>query len=142
MGKKRLADELLIHETDTIRFEWFWDENEKMPGLDEFELQGEQVQARFAAIAEYWGELPRGQHLPKTMLNLENTDPPIYAIKAGDSRFPCFFDGQTVIVADHYKKQGEKLDKRGKESVKRAIAARHKYQRLKSDGSYAKRGVR
>jgi hypothetical protein len=110
-----------------------------MPGLDGFEKLAAATQARFAAVVEHWGTLRRGEHLPEAMLTLEDAREQIYAIKAKDARFPCFFFQSRVIVTGYYRKQGQKLDKRGKRVVQAAAAARTIYQKMTAKNAYYKR---
>jgi hypothetical protein len=139
VSKRRTSDDLVIHETENIIIEWFWTPTNEMPGLDALEKLPSATQARFAVVAEHWGTLHHGQHLPEVMLNLEDAKEQIYAIKAREARFACFFAEERVIVTGHYTKQSKKLDKRGKRIVQAAAAARKIYREMVETNTYYNR---
>lgn len=137
---KRTSDDLDIYVGTTRSFEWYWNAGDEMLGRDAFEELDEDDQDAILATVKYWGDLERGKHIAKSRVNEEHDDPKILAIKAGKHRFTVFHAGADVwIVCDYYPKQKQKLDKIGKASVRRTIAAMDDYVRRTQRGEYYER---
>lgn len=136
----RTADDLEIYSGDVRSFEWYWDENDEMPGLDAFVALDDDGRAAVIASLEHWGDLEMGKRVSTTRINEEHDDPKILAVKAGKYRFTMFHAGSNVwVVCDYYLKQKQKLDKRAKAAIERTIARKQSYERRVRSGEYYER---
>ena len=125
----------------TRGFEWFWNRQDEMPGLDAYEALDADGKAAVIATLEHWGDLDVGKHVSTTRINEEHSNPKILALKAGKHRFAMFHAGQNVWIAcEYYKKQKTKLDKLGKAAIGRTIAAMKEYKERVAHGEYYERG--
>lgn len=138
--KKRSAQDLDLYVGSHRSFEWYWDANGQMSGLDAYESLNPTARAGVLAAFEHWGTTPHGERPLQSRVNEEHAKPLILAAKAGDHRFLAFHAGDDVwVVTGYYKKQGSKLDKIGKREVQRAIAALADYELRVMQGKYYER---
>jgi len=106
----RISDDLEIYTGLVRSFEWYWDENDEMPGLDVFNDLNDDDKAAVMASLEHWGDLELEKRVSETRINEECAEPKILAVKGGKHRFAMFHAGNNVwIVCDYYRKQKEKL---------------------------------
>ena len=142
MGKPRSGRELTIHAGIYRSFEWYWDDNDAMPGLDRYESLPQRAQDDFQASVIHWGDIPPGQRPIRSRVNDERRDPLVVAIKAGKHRFTSFREesGPTWIVFGYYAKEAEQRDKTGDRVVSRTVDARKSYFKRVKDGTYYERG--
>jgi hypothetical protein len=136
----RTSDDLEIYTGLVRSFEWYWDENDEMPGLDAFNDLNDDDKAAVMASLEHWGDLELGKRVSETRINEECAEPKILAVKGGKHRFAMFHAGNNVwIVCDYYRKQKEKLDKLGKAAIERTIVKKQIYERRVQAGGYYER---
>ncbi len=132
MALRRTAENLVIHEGIKRVFEWYWNDNGKMPGLDAFERMTAANQDEFLARLEAWGATRLGDRLPPSQLNVESEEPLILAIKVGKLRYPVFHASGSnawIVCGPPYEKQGKKRDIRGDRAIERARRQRQDYHR-------------
>ena len=140
MGKIRTSDDLELYAGATRTFEWFWNSQGEMPGLDAFELLDDDGKAGVIATLEHWGNLELGRHVSTSRVNEEHSNPKILALKAGVHRFAMFHAGQNVwIICGYYKKRKAKLDNLGKTAVQKTIADKHEYEERVKRAAYYER---
>jgi hypothetical protein len=141
MGRRRGENELTIHHGHYRSFEWFWDADDSMPGLDAYESLPPRDQNDFLACAQHWGDIPPGVKPLRSRINEEHKKPLIVALKAGKHRFTAFRDerGSTWIVCVHYVKRLQQRDKAGDRAVFRTVHAREDYFERVNDGTYYER---
>ncbi len=132
MPLRRTIENLVIHEGAERVFEWYWNDNGEMPGLDAFERMTAANQIEFLARLEAWGNLRLGDRLSPSQLNVELGDPLILAIKVGKLRYPVFHaDGSNawIVCGPPYAKQSQRRDKRGDRAIERALRQHQDYHR-------------
>ncbi|MHB1550262.1 MAG: hypothetical protein ACYCX6_03555 [Vulcanimicrobiaceae bacterium] len=141
MPIKRSAGDLTIHVGKHRDFEWYWASSAAMPGLDAYESLAVRDQDDFLASVVHWGDVPPGAKALQTRINTEHESPLIVAIKAGKQRFTAFREehGSTWIVSRRYVKEGERRDKTGDRTIRRAIADRTDYLERVREGTYYER---
>jgi hypothetical protein len=138
MRQARRAADLTIHDGSYRGFEWFWADDQTMPGLDVFERIAIRDQDDFIASVVNWSNTPAGLKPPVSRVNIENKNPVIIAIKAGKHRFTAFREesGPTWIVYGHYAKEGQKRDKTGDRVIENTKKARDRYFERVKVGTY------
>jgi hypothetical protein len=141
MAVLRTADDLTIYIGAYRSFEWFWEDDGTMPGLDAYESLSPRDQDDLLASVMHWGNTPPGQQPLKSRVNVEHTDPLVLAIKAGKHRFTAFREdsGPTWIVHSHYLKEGNDRDKSGDRAIERTKRALTRYFALVRAGKYYER---
>jgi hypothetical protein len=139
--RKRTIAELYVHDGEKRNFEWYWDPDNEMRGLDAFEKLSIHDQDDFASRLEMWGDLPHGVLPSKTQVNVENSSPLVLAIKTGKYRFPTFHADRTNtwIITGPYTKQSQKRDKRGDVAIARTIRERADYDQRTKEKRYYQR---
>ncbi len=137
-----LRTNLTIHEGGFRSFEWFWDDDDSMPGLDAYELLTLRDQNDFLACLEHWGNISPGLKPLLSRVNEEHKNPLIVAIKVGQNRFTAFREesGPTWIVFMHYVKKSQRRDKAGDRAIVRTLNARRRYFKRVDGGTYYERG--
>ena len=142
MATVRTAGDLTIHDGPFRSFEWFWEDDRSMPGLDAFEGLAARDQDDFVTSIAHWGNTPVGITPTTSRINIESTKPAIVAIKAGKQRFTAFREaaGPRWIVHAHYVKEGERRDKTGDRAIESTKGARQRYLQRVKDGTYYERG--
>jgi hypothetical protein len=142
MATVRTAGDLSIHDGPFRSFEWFWGDDESMPGLDAFERLTSRDQDDFVTSVVHWGNTPVGITPTRSRINIESTNPAIVVIKAGKQRFTAFREdaGPRWIVHAHYVKEGERRDKTGNRAIESTKRARQRYLQRMKDGTYYERG--
>ena len=116
-----------------------------MPGLDAFDVLAPNTQSDFVARLEMWGDLLLGTLPSRTQVNVENNDPLILAVKAGNCRFPAFHaDGtNTWIITAPYVKKSRTRDRRGDAAIARTIKELKDYEtRTKQKRYYQRDGTK
>lgn len=137
MGNRRTSADLDIYVGAIRSFEWFWSQNNEMPGLDAFEGLDNDDKAKIVATFEHWGELEPGKRVSETRINEENSDPKILAAKAGKHRLSMFHAGNNVwVVCRYYEKQKQKLDRAGRTAIKLTIDDLREYEKHVRTGEY------
>lgn len=140
MERQRTSANLDVFVGTVRSFEWYWNGDGDMPGLDAFEDLDDDDRAAVIATLELWGDLPNGIRVSDTRINEENDDPKILAAKAGKHRFAMFHAGDNVwVVCRYYVKQKTKLDKLGKAAIKRTVADKKDYEKRVAAGEYYER---
>jgi hypothetical protein len=140
LGIRRTRADLEVYIGEHRSFEWYWDASDEMPGLDVYEKLDDESKAALLAALRHWGELSPGERPLKSRVEEEHADPLILAAKAGPHRFPAFHAANEVwIIAGYYKKKGQKLGKRGKGPINRAIRARTDSLNRIDEGTYYER---
>lgn len=142
MPEKRTDADLTIHVGEHRSFEWFWAQDDTMPGLDVYENLRARDRDDFLASVIHWGSLAPGVRLLESRVNVEHHNPLIVAIKAGKHRFTAFREesGPAWIVTGHYLKKGQKRDKAGDRVVERTLGVRAEYFTRVKGGTYYERG--
>lgn len=139
--KVRSSADLSIHEGRYRSFEWFWELDGSMPGLDAYENLRARDQDDFLASVEHWGDVVPGARPAQSRVNGEHKDSLIVAVKAGKHRFTAFREqsGPTWIVYAHYLKEGQKRDKTGDRAVEATLRAQKRYFEQVTEGTYYER---
>ncbi|MBV8370267.1 MAG: hypothetical protein JO036_15280 [Candidatus Eremiobacteraeota bacterium] len=140
-NRTRTEADLSIHDGPYRSFEWFWDANGSMPGLDAYDSLPASSQDDFLASVRHWGNVEPGSRPAQSRVNQEHADPLVVAIKAGKHRFTAFREesGPTWIVCKHYLKESQQRDKAGDRVVKQTIKSREFYLSTVKDGTYYER---
>lgn len=142
MGARRTKEDLTIYEGRFRSFEWFWDDDDSMPGLDAFEALSEHDQNDFLASIEHWGNIAPGLRPLSSRVNDEHKAPLIVAVKVGKHRFTAFREesGPTWIIFVRYLKRTQERDKAGDRAVTRTLGVRLHYFERVNNGTYYQRG--
>lgn len=81
-----------------------------MPGRDEYDRLTDDEASDFLAAIAHWLERKPGDRPLRSVVNEENKNPLILAVKAGKRRFPAFegIPGSSWIVLESYPIRGTK----------------------------------
>lgn len=109
-----------------------------MPGLDVYESLSDTERDEFLAALKHWGTLPAGTLPQRSLVNTENNQPLILAVKAGKLRYPAFkpASGPNWIILEPYEKEGDKRDKVGDRAIEAAVKAKKDYDVRSASGTY------
>jgi hypothetical protein len=138
VGRRRDLDDLVIDRGVLLRLEWYWKADGSMPGRDEYDDLTEDEVSEFLASVAHWLERKPGERPLKSVVNEENKNPLILAVKVGKRRFPAFegIPGSSWVLLESYPKEGQKRDKVGDRAIERAVKAKQDYYRRVKAGSY------
>lgn len=126
-----------IYEGTTLIVEWYYTEDGHMPGYEYYRTLNEDEKVRFFQIVKYYADGPLGTILPRTLLNIEDNEHKIYALKPFSRRFFFFtVGGGKIIITNGYQKSSQKMTKKGKEKLKIAIKYRYNYLERIEGGIY------
>lgn len=115
---------------DKLSLEWYFDERGKSQALDFFEKLSFTKKKKVFYLLRLLGT--RGEILNKEKFRFEGDK--IYAIKASQDRFLCFFyDGAKIIITNAYEKKSNKMPK--KEKLK-ALKMKDSYVKRCREGRY------
>jgi len=125
-----MTNKFIAHKGSEVIIEWYFNERGESSALKYFEKLST---SRRKKIVHLWyllgGGVPR---LNKEKFRYEGNK--IYAIKASQDRFLCFFfDGSKIIMTNAYEKKSAKMPKRVKE---KALNARKSYKKRCQEGTY------
>lgn len=120
----------VVHKGVKITLEWYFDSNGNSKALESFmELplsSKKKLTFIFFQLAE------RGRLFNEEKFRNEGDG--IYAIKASQDRFLCFFfDGAKIIITNAYKKKSNKMPQNEKE---KALKAKKSYEQRCREGTY------
>ncbi|HBR70126.1 TPA: hypothetical protein DIC20_03055 [Candidatus Dependentiae bacterium] len=115
---------------DRFTLEWYFDMRGYSQPLDYFSQTTELEQDKIIALFKYMAD--HGKIFNKT--KFVNEGDGIYAFKAGQNRYLCFFFlGGKIILTNAFTKKAQKLPAREKE---KAIAAFKSYKKRVEEGLY------
>ena len=121
----------------TYQVEWYYKEDGSMPGYEFYLGLREIDKARFMVLVEHLAEASRGTFLPKTHYNIEDAEHGIYAFKIHAQRFLNFMtQGKKFIVTNGFYKQSQKLRRKEREEVHKAIRCKKEYEMRVKRGDY------
>ena len=117
--------------------EWYYTEEGELPAYEYFRKMNQRSQDRFLYIVKYLADASRGELLPRTMLNIEDRQEKIYALKPDVERFFTFmFAGGKVIVTNAFRKHSQKMTRKDREKLKTAVRYRRDYIKRIGEGVY------
>ena len=120
----------VVHKGEKVTLEWYVDSNGKSNAKDSFMDLPLSSKKKFTHIFLRLGKMGKLFNKEK----FRNEDDKIYAIKASQDRFLCFFfDGTKIIITNAYKKKSNKLPKNEKE---KALKAKKDYEQRCKEGTY------
>jgi len=125
-----MSKEFVAHRGGRLTLEWYFESNGNSKPLEYFEDLPFESKKKFAYLFTQLGE--RGKIFNKE--KFRNEGDKIYALKASQDRFLCFFfDGAKLIITNGYKKKSAKIPQREKE---RALHAKSLYEKRCKEGTY------
>lgn len=108
-----------------------------MPGYDYYLTLSRHEKVRFFELVKYYADSSLGTVIPRTLLNIEDKNHRIYALKPSSRRFFCFtFVGRKLIITNGYRKSSQKMTKKDKERLKTAIKYKNEYMKRVKEGYY------
>jgi hypothetical protein len=130
-------DDFVLYVGTTIRVEWYYMPNGRMPALEHFLALPQLDQERLLKIVEYLANAPLGTRLARSVYRIEDAANKIYAFKPRDERYFNFItDERRIIITNAYRKHSQKMGKVDVEKLKTAIAYRRDYLQRVGNGTY------
>lgn len=130
LERKFVEKKFLVHRGKKITLEWYFDKNGNSKVRESFMELSLSNKKKLTYIFLQLGE--RGRLFNKE--KFRNEGDKIYAIKASQDRFLCFFfDGTKIIITNAYKKKSNKMPKDEKE---KALKAKKNYVQRCKEGTY------
>ena len=120
----------MVYEGEKITLEWYFDINGNSKARESFIELPLSSKKKLTYIFFQLGK--RGKLFNKE--KFRNEDDKIYAIKASQDRFLCFFfDGTKIIITNAYKKKSNKMPKNEKD---KALNTKKNYEQRCKEGTY------
>lgn len=125
-----MINKFVAHKGCELIIEWYFNERGKSPALEYFKKLPVK---RKKKIVHLWYLLGDGvRRLSKEKFRNEGDQ--IYAIKASEDRFLCFFfDGSKIVMTNAYEKKSAKMPLREKT---KALSAKKDYKKRSKEGTY------
>jgi len=125
-----VKNKFLIHKGEKITLEWYFDKNGKSKVRKSFMELTLNSKKKLTYIFLQLGKMGKLFNKEK----FRNEGDKIYAIKASQDRFLCFFfDGTKIIITNSYKKKSNKLPRNEKD---KALKAKKDYEQRFKEGTY------
>lgn len=130
-------EDFVLFDGATIRIEWYYTTDGRMPAREHFLSLPELDQERLMTIAAYLAEAPMGTRLPKSQYRIEDSANKIYAFKPRDERYFNFITaGRRIIITNAYRKHSQAMGKTDLDKLRTAVAYRQDYLRRVANGTY------
>lgn len=129
-----------VYQGATFTVEWYYTKSGEMSGYEYYKTLDEHEKVRFFHIIKYYADSSLDTIIPKTLVNIEDKEHKIYALKPYSRRFFCFIViGRKIIITNGYRKKSQVMAKKDKEKVKISIKHKDDYlSRLKGGDYYEK----
>lgn len=130
-------DDFILYVGASIRVEWYYAPNGRMPAREHFLALPQLDQERLLKLVEYLANAPLGTRLARSVYRIEDAANKIFAFKPRDERYFNFMtDGRRIIITNAYRKHSQKMGKVDVEKMKTAIAYRLDYLQRVGNGTY------
>jgi hypothetical protein len=122
-GMAEVYDAFLIYAGQYFSVYFHAEGKDRSQVYDYFEACDDATQATLLYLAKRMAD--HGRIYDQTKFNIESREHKIYAFKAKNDRFFCFFfAGRKIIVTSAYRKQRQKLDR---QELQKAITIQQMY---------------
>lgn len=130
-------DDHVFYSGTTLRVEWYYTQDGRMPARDHFFSLPELDQERLEKIVKHLADAPFGTRLPMSLYRIEDAANKIYAFKPRDERYFNFTtDGRRIIITNAYRKHSRKMGRTDLDKLKTAAVYRQDYLRRVGNGTY------